>query len=87
VVSFGIAGGNILLENDAASQFTQEFLEARLSAELRSGSSPKVSESDIAHDWDLLQKSRNRLEVEASMGSIRTLSSGSSRSERAGNRP
>jgi hypothetical protein len=86
VVSFGIAGGNIL-ENDAASEITQEFLEARLSAELRSGSSPRVSESDIAHDWDLLQKYRNRSYVEASMVSIRTLPSGSSRSEHAGNRP
>jgi hypothetical protein len=86
MVSLGVAGSNIL-ENDAAAHLTEEFLTARLSAELRSGSSPKVSESDIAHDWNLLQRSRKRLDVEASMSSIRTLSSGSSRSERAGNRP
>jgi hypothetical protein len=92
VVSLGVAGGNILegniADNDAASRFTQEFLEARLYAELRRGSTPKVSESDIARDWDLLQKSRNRLDAEASTGSLRVPPSGSSgRSERAGNRP
>jgi hypothetical protein len=92
VVSLGVAGGNILegsmADNNAASRVTQEFLEARLYAELRRGSAPKVSESDIARDWDLLQKSRNRLDAEASAGSVRALPAGSSgRSERAGNRP
>lgn len=87
VVSFGVAGSNIL-ENDAASQLSQEFLEARLYAELRSGSSPKVSESDIVHDWDLLQKSRNRAEAETSVSVIRPLPSGpQAQSQRAGNRP
>jgi hypothetical protein len=83
VVSFGVAGGNIL-ENDPASRLTEEFLEARLRAELRSGSSPKVSESDIARDWDLLQKSRNRLDAEASV-SNRSLPAGPP--ARPGNRP
>ena len=92
VVSLGVAGGNILegniADNDPANRFTQEFLEARLYAELQRGSTPKVSESDIARDWDLLQKSRNRLDTEASTGSVRALPSGSAgRSERAGNRP
>ena len=85
VVSVGISGSNIL-ESDTA--FAQQFLEARLRAELRRGSSPKASESDIARDWDLLQKSRNIPGAEASVRSNRILQTGSStRSEHAGNQP
>ncbi|MCU1302779.1 MAG: hypothetical protein JWQ87_3063 [Candidatus Sulfotelmatobacter sp.] len=87
VVSVGISPSNIL-ENVAAARFTEELLEARLHAELRHGSSPKVSESDVARDWDLLQKSRDSYYAEASVRMNRPLqSAASTRSERAGNRP
>ena len=90
VVSVGVSGSNILeniLDNDASDRFTEELLEARLRAELRRGS-PKVSESDVAHDWELLQKSRNSAEAEASVQANRPLqASSSTRAERDGNRP
>jgi hypothetical protein len=87
VVSVGISRSNIL-DNHTADRFTQQFLEARLHTQLRRGSSPKASESDIARDWDLLQKSRNVPGPEASIRSSRILQTGSStRSERAGNQP
>ena len=84
MVTVGVSSSNILT-NSAADRFTQQLLEARLSAELRRGSSPKVSESDIARDWELLQKSRNNLSIEASVRSNRTVQTGSS--TRVGNRP
>jgi hypothetical protein len=84
VVSVGVSGGNIL-ENDGEDRVTQELIEARLNAELRHGSSPKVSESDVARDWDLLQKSRAGLDAEASMRSMTSLRSGAS--VRADNQP
>jgi hypothetical protein len=87
VVSVGVSGSNIL-ENDGDDRFTQELLEARLQAELRSGSSSKVSESDVARDWDLLQKSRTGIDAEASVQSVTLLQPGSPvRPERTGNRP
>jgi hypothetical protein len=87
VVTVGVSPSNIL-DNDAAKQITQQLLKARLHAELRPGSSPKISESDVARDWELLQKSRNSLDTEASMRANQLLQNGSStRSERAGNRP
>jgi len=84
IVTVGVSSSNILT-NSAADRFTQQLLEARLSAELRRGSSPKVSESDIARDWELLQKSRNSLSTEASVRSNRILQTGSS--THVGNRP
>jgi len=57
-VSVGVSGSNIFA-NDASMQFTQQLLEARLHAELRRGSPPRASESDITRDWNLLQKAMN----------------------------
>ena len=86
VVSVGVAGSNIF-ESDG-NRLTQELLEARLHAELRRGSMPKVSESDVARDWELLQKSRDSSYTEASVRAAGTLQTGgSSRPERPGNRP
>jgi hypothetical protein len=86
-VTVGVSPSNIL-DNDAAKRITQQLLKARLHAELRRGSSPKISESDVARDWELLQKSRNSLDTEASVRANRLLQNGfSTRSERAGNRP
>lgn len=85
VVSVGVAGGNIFA-NDAAQPFTQQLLEARLHAELRRGSSPKVSESDVARDWNLLQKALiGSTDTEVAAQPRRTLQTGSL--SRAGNRP
>jgi hypothetical protein len=58
LVSVGVSRSN-LLTNDAGERFTQGLLEARLRAELKRGSSPKVSENDVERDWDLLQKALN----------------------------
>lgn len=58
LLSVGVSGSN-LLTNDAAERFTQGMLEARLRAELKRGSSPKVSENDVERDWSLLQKALN----------------------------
>ncbi len=87
VVSVGISGSNILA-NDAAEPFTQELLEARLRAELRRGSPPKASESDVTRDWNLLQEAVNGTEVDLAVRSSRsTQPSTQSRLERVGNRP
>jgi hypothetical protein len=58
VVSVGVSGSNILA-SDAPEPLTAELLEARLHAELRRGSPPKASESDVTRDWILLQKAMN----------------------------
>jgi hypothetical protein len=72
VVNVGVAGSN-LMTNDAAERFTQGLLEARLRAELRRGASPKVSERDVARDWNLLQKALNGTETQASArGTLQT---------------
>jgi len=63
MVSVGISGSNILA-NDAPEPFTQELLEARLRDELRRGKPPKASESDVARDWNLLQKALNGSDAE-----------------------
>ena len=83
-VTVGVAHGNVLL-NDTALQFTQQILEARLHAELRRSPSPKVSESDLEHDWNLLQRSLGSRQTEASAQFNRSIQSGSQ--SRAGNRP
>jgi hypothetical protein len=86
-VSVGVSGSNIFA-NDASMQFTQQLLEARLHAELRRGSPPRASESDITRDWNLLQKAMNGSGVEVAARNRRPLQPGSqARSERAGNQP
>ncbi len=87
IVIVGVSGSNIFA-NDAAEPLTQQLLEARLHAELRRGSPPKVSESDVERDWNLLQQARNGANAEVAVRSHRPLQPGSlARSERAGNRP
>jgi hypothetical protein len=58
VVTVGVTDSNILSDH-APEPLTAELVEARLRAELRRGSPPKASESDVARDWNLLQKARN----------------------------
>jgi hypothetical protein len=85
VVSVGIAVGNIFAK-DSLGQFAQQILEARLQAELRRGNPPRVSESDVEHDWNLLQKAMKTANNEVAVGSAKALQAGASRWER-GNRP
>ncbi len=87
VVSVGVSSSNIL-GSDAPVPFTQQLLEARLHAELRRGSPPKVSESDVTRDWNLLQQAMNGSDVQMAARSRRPQQAGpQSRSERAGNQP
>jgi hypothetical protein len=72
VVSVGIAAGNIFAK-DSSEQFAQQILEARLQAELRHGNPPKVSESDVEHDWNLLQKAMKTADNEVAIGSAKAL--------------
>jgi len=55
LISVGISRDNIL-ESDVAPQLAQKLLVARLDEELRSGATPKASESDVVRDWELLQQ-------------------------------
>jgi len=87
VVSVGVSDSNIL-GSDAAQPIMQKLLEARLRAELRRGSPPKASESDVTRDWNLLQKAMNGADVETATPSHgpQQLSS-QARSEPSADRP
>jgi hypothetical protein len=63
VVGVGVAGSNIFADA-VGEQFTEQFLEARLHAELRRGNPPKASESDVTRDWNLLQQARSGADSE-----------------------
>lgn len=87
VVSVGVSSSNFLA-GDAPVPFTEQLLEARLHAELRRGSPPKVSESDITRDWNLLQQAMNDSDVQVAARFRRPQQASSqARSERAGNQP
>ncbi len=86
-VNLGVAQGNIFA-GESSGRFVQQLLEARLHEELRRGNPPKVSESDIEHDWELLQKARNASDNELAVGATKPLQPGTQlRWVRAGNRP
>jgi hypothetical protein len=55
LVQVGVAARNVLNGN-APPQLARQLLEARLQAELRRGSAREVSETEVARDWSLLQK-------------------------------
>ncbi len=87
VVSVGVSDSNIL-GSDAPQPLMQKLLEARLRAELRKGSPPKASESDITRDWNLLQKAMNGSDVEEAARFHRPQQlTSQSRPDRTGNRP
>jgi hypothetical protein len=87
VVSVGVSSSNFLA-GDAPVPFTEQLLEARLHAELRRGSPPKASESDVTRDWNLLQKTMNDSDVQVAARFRRPQQASSqARSERAGNQP
>jgi hypothetical protein len=87
VVIVGVSGGNILA-NDSPEPLTEQFLEARLRAELRRGSPPKASESDVTRDWNLLQQAIYASDAEVTAPSRRPAQASSqSRPDRVGNQP
>ena len=87
VVSVGVSGSNILA-NDASEPFTQELLAARLRDELRRGKPPKASESDVARDWNLLQKAMGGSDAEMAAPSRRPPQPGfQAHTDRAGDQP
>jgi hypothetical protein len=87
VVSVGISGSNISA-SDAPEAFMQALLEARLRAELRRGSPPKASESDVTLDWNRLQKAMNGSDTEVASRYRRPSQAGSQApSGRAGDQP
>ena len=86
-VSIGVSGSNIFT-NDASGPYAQQLLEARLHAELRRGSPPKASESDVTRDWNMLEKAMNGSDADVAIRNRRPQQTGSqARSERAGNQP
>jgi hypothetical protein len=57
-VNVGAAAENVL-RSDAPSQLVQQLLEARLQSELQKKASARISQSEVARDWRLLQQARN----------------------------
>jgi hypothetical protein len=86
-VNVGVASGNIFAAN-SSEHLAQQILEARLREELRRGNPPKVSESDVEHDWKLLQEARNASDPEVNAHATRPLQPGTQlRWGQPGNRP
>src|SRR5579863_628374 len=54
-VQMGATADNIL-SGGISSEMERELLEARLQSELRSAPQKGLSETELARDWDLLQK-------------------------------
>ena len=55
MVQVGISAGNVLTGN-APPELVRQLLEARLQSELRRKSPVGISETEIARDWNFLQK-------------------------------
>ena len=55
LVQIGMATGNILSGN-APLEIKRQLLEARLQSELRQASPQGLTETEVARDWELLQK-------------------------------
>jgi hypothetical protein len=85
-VNLGVAEGN-LFAAASSGRLPQQLLEARLQEELRRGI-PKVSASDIEHDWALLERAVNAPENQVAARDARPLQAGSQiHWVQAGNRP
>ena len=71
-VEVGLAPGNVL-QSDAPPELVRQLLAARLQAELSRRASHGISETEVARDWELLQKSiaasQAQVSAEASRGS------------------
>jgi hypothetical protein len=89
IVSVGVTGSNLFLNTNgiadpnAPNEFAQRLIEARMRMELRRGSPPKASESDVTRDWNLLLKARGGEDV-VTAGNPQTLTPARAES---GNRP
>lgn len=84
-VNLGVAEGNIF-GAQSSRRLAQQLLQARLQEELRRGN-PKVSESDVEHDWKLLQKAMNALDDKIAQSDKALPAATQSHWSRAGNRP
>jgi hypothetical protein len=85
--TLGVSERNVLV-SDTAAHLTQQLLEARLHEELRKGKPPKVSESDLERDWNLLQKALNTPDDQVASGTSKALQSASpTHWANVGNRP
>ncbi len=67
----GLSPENVL-QSDAPPQLVRRLLEARLQAELSRRASRGISETEVARDWALLQKTMSSTEPGVSPGAIRT---------------
>jgi hypothetical protein len=85
-VTVGVAQSN-LFATQSSGRLAQQMIEARLREELRRGNPPKVSESDVEHDWSLLEKARSVPDNEVALRSDRQSPTAPPRWSRAGNRP
>jgi hypothetical protein len=89
-VSVGATASNVLTSG-APPELVQELLLARLQTELRQKDSSRLSETEIARDWHLLQQALNETKEgdsgELSANSAHIVPAGPLRPERAGNRP
>ena len=65
----GLAPGNVL-QSDAPPQLVRQLLEARLQAELSRRASRGISETEVARDWELLQKSIAASETRVGAGGL-----------------
>jgi hypothetical protein len=59
-----------VLQSDAPPDLVRHLLEARLQAELSRRASHGISETEVARDWALLQKSISATNDRASVGSM-----------------
>jgi hypothetical protein len=65
----GLSAGNVL-QSDAPPQVVRQLLEARLQVELSRRASHGISETEVARDWDLLQKTIGASDAPASVGGL-----------------
>lgn len=92
VLKLGIAEANLLasdgsfVSNNDAGTLRQELIEARLRTELKRGV-PKASESDVTHDWDLLQAVRNTASEQTAVENQNFIRVSQNQSEHSVNRP
>lgn len=86
-INLGVAESNIFTSSDSAPM-AKQLMEARLLEELRRGKSPKASNSDIEHDWSLLQEALDSANDKVASWNAKSFLPGSqSRWARSGNRP
>ena len=68
-VRVGLSADNVL-QSDAPPQVVRQLIEARLQAELSRRASHGISETEVARDWALLQKTIEASDSQASVGTL-----------------